>query len=1016
MKKTLFIALFFACLFPFVLNGQTYVSVPYSFGFEDDESQELANWEINPGTKANECNDKWVVGSASKTEGEKGLYISADDGVNCNFGAKSNVQYAYRDFVLPPGYYVVSFDWRSMGCNNAGLYAGIYYTSSLNNLSNVPMEASPNKTSIDNALLNWSEIKNANHVSHWENRIFENLGSSSTYIYSNGSKALRLYFIWVNANKDTTLSTFGACIDNIAINSAECATPTNLTATMIACDTIQVAWEGLCEKYELEYRRLGDKNWNTRRNVTEETYTFTELIEGQYDFRVRGVCNDTIVSAYSYLNNFVIFCPENRCINFVDLYAPTTTCYTGLYRGDSIIESEVYANKGVVDFGSEEKASRHTVNWDQTAFDPRTGNQLPLIPDGEYASVRLGNWNIYSETDAIAYTYHVESDEAAILLLKYAAVLGNPWHETESTKPRFRIEILDERGRSIDPTCGTIDFIGGEKMEGNGWHSAPSDKQGSADYDVCFKEWTTVGLNLTDYAGQDIMIRLTTTDCALGAHYGYAYFTLNCASAKIYSSSCGDEPTVSINAPTGFLYQWYDSKGNPVPDSRGGRSLSLQLESSDTTTYTCRLTSTENPDCYFELSTANIPRYPYAEFSYEYTPSDCKNLVKFTNTSHIVTGQGSSAEHQYNEECEMYEWSFSNGEVSYEKNPTAEFDQAGGNVSATLYAYIAEKACVHDTTIYFTLPAIGDTDTKIDTTICDGTIMQIGDEHSDRMFMAGKEGEYHVAWKSVAGCDSAYTYNLHISTVDSVYMPKDTVICYDQQLVLNGQTYRSNQSGLFIRRLSNRYGCDSIVVTNVNVLEQILPKVSMLDIEGDSQYSGEIHVSGTGFDYYTMNGLRQTTNDITGLNGGEFKLMFYNSAGCTEDTTLYMSEPCRNMIFQRWNDVLSVYNSAAEQRLHPDAPIVTYSAFQWIKDDNDIIGATQSYYYEAGGLDMNSVYQVRAITSEGDIVYSCPFTPQTYSVQETPAAKKVLQDQQLLIIVKGVIFNAQGEKINQNCL
>lgn len=994
------------------LGAQTAITVPYSFGFEEDETQELSNWVLNPGAKASQCKDQWMVGTAAQKEGERSLYISQDGGENCSFGVEPNVQYAYRDFVLPMGYYVISFDWRCMGTENTGFYAGVYYASSLDILSNFPMEANPNKTSIDNSLIKWSELKNERFSSRWKNQLIEYVGASSTRIYSNGKKPMRLYFVWVNGNQDTAMTTVGPCVDNICINSAECAVPADLTATALTCDTLELTWTGVSETYELEFRSQYDKHWNKRSNIKGERVELSDLAEGMYDFRIRGICNDTMVSAYAYLNDYVVFCPERHCINFVDLNAPTTTCYYGTYTGDSITQA-AYSGQGVIDFGGEEKSSRHTVNWDINALDPMTDNMLPKVPQGELASVRLGNWDIYREAEAIVYDYVVDED-ASILLLKYAVVLQDPLHETEATKPRFRIEILDEKGRKIDPTCGEIDFIVGEKMDGNGWHKS-NYKPINGDGNVWYKDWSTIGLNLTDYVGHPIKIRITTTDCSLGAHFGYAYFTLDCAGAKIYSSSCGDESTVSITAPSGFLYQWFDAKGNPVPDERGGRSLSLQLESSDTTTYTCRLTSTENPDCYFELSTANISRYPFAEFSYDYAPKDCKNIVKFNNTSHIYVGQYDFGEHLYDEECEEFEWRFSNGEVSYEKNPVVTFSSEGGEVSATLFSFIANKACVHDTTITFTLPKIGDTENIADTSICDGSILQVGDERSDRVYMVGVDGTYHVTWQSVAGCDSVWVYNLKVLLPDTVYFPHDTTICADQKLVLDGVTYMSDSSGVFVRRLKNRYGCDSLHMTNVVVLPPISPVVTMKDIEGNKQNSGEIHVSGSGFDYYTLNSERHEASDgdIIGLNGGDFLLVFYNAAGCTMDTLLSMNYPCFNLIFSRWNDVLSVYNLNQQRILNPNVAISDYSSFQWLKNGNEIIGATLSYYYEEGGLDEASYYQVKAVNVNGEIIVSCPYYPtENVNWSASSSAQKFIRNNNLVILVNDVLYDAQGEKIN----
>ena len=144
----------------------------------------------------------------------------------------------------------------------------------------------------------------------------------------------------------------------------------------------------------------------------------------------------------------------------------------------------------------------------------------------------------------MVYPYVVDPD-MSLLLLKYAVVLQDPNHNEEQ-QPGFLLEITDEYGVPIDPTCGRAEFYADADAEG--WHST-----GSSGNQITWKDWTTVGLDLTLYVGQTLYIRLSTWDCTQSAHYGYAYFTLDCASAAIRTNSCGDNPTATIEAPEGFL-------------------------------------------------------------------------------------------------------------------------------------------------------------------------------------------------------------------------------------------------------------------------------------------------------------------------------------------------------------------------------------------------------------------------------------------------------------------------------
>ena len=983
-----------------LLSAQS-ISIPYQLGFEESEAAEISNWVLNPGAQASECTDQWVVGEATNNGGKRALYISCNGGEEARFGSKPNIQYAYRDMVLPKGYYVISFDWRCKGgdTGNAGLWAGIAPVSVL-----PAMEAAPGKSVVTGELSKYiiPECMSMSDATRWRNQIITSSGSSAQFISSNGIRPLRLFFIWASANTDTTLQVpLSACIDNIQITSADCGIPSSLEASVINCDSLELRWTGTAAEYALEYKRTGNERWISRTHITRQNLIIENLSEGMYTFRVRGICNDTVESAWRYLNNFVVFCPEKHCLNYVDLEDTLTTlCQFGSFNNP-------YSYEGVIDNGYSDQYSRHSVNWETDMYDARTGYALPLIPPGELASVRLGNWNIGAEAEAISYKFHVDADNAAILLLKYAIVMEDPGHR-EAEQPHFKLEIM--RGDElVDPTCGYVYFAADRDATTPGWHTYEG-KNTRGKIPVCWKEWTTVGLNLEEFDGEDIIIRLTTYDCAQSGHYGYAYFTLGCAAAKIYSNSCAEESEIKINAPEGFSYQWYNNRMQPLAEEQGGKSLTLTLAPSDTTTYTCVLTSTESPDCQFSLSTANYPRTPVAEAEYRYEPSECRNRVRLINHSHIFTQYNGKSEHHYDEKCENYEWTICRlggaDTLRYDdENPLLELPEAGGRYWATLQAYIADGACHGDTTLFFDVPQIGDTHTLIDTTICQGGYIQIGDKYSDSIFYAAEERSYHVAWKSQAGCDSAYTWTLHLHPQDKVYLP-DTTVCAEEPLCIDGDCYKYTTSGNFVRFKTNRFGCDSTIWIPVTVLDSLLPVVVMKDIVGDAEYTGEFRVSGTGYDYYMLNGERHAAADtlLTGLNGGSFVFDFYNDYGCVVTHTEEMTRPCRNMIFQRWGDVLSVYKADKLDGLQ-------LQTFQWQKNGQPIDGATLSYYYEAGGLDLSAQYSVVVSTSDGEETESCPFVPTPYQKPATAGARKMIENQQLVIIVGETKYNAQGIRI-----
>ena len=102
-----------------LLSAQS-VNIPYMMSFEVADSLEWQNWHINEGVNAPSCPDQWMIGTDQKSDGNRSLYISNNNNT-ASFGAARNIQFAYRDFVLPQGNYIVAFDWKCMGAPNATL-------------------------------------------------------------------------------------------------------------------------------------------------------------------------------------------------------------------------------------------------------------------------------------------------------------------------------------------------------------------------------------------------------------------------------------------------------------------------------------------------------------------------------------------------------------------------------------------------------------------------------------------------------------------------------------------------------------------------------------------------------------------------------------------------------------------------------------------------------------------------------------------------------------------------------
>ena len=932
------LSVFLFCSYAYAQNP-VQISVPYSMGFELEDSAKLSQWRLNDGADLSICKERWVIGTAVKTEGKRSLYISYDEGATCTFDTVWNTSYAYFDFTIPSGQYELSFDWRCLGGDETYMCAAVGIAKQMTS-----MDCNYERAEFPDYIQSFAEsgYRVMRGCSRWQH--------VSVPFASNGTRVYRLYFAWRNKNRDSKLpNPVSACVDNIQITTRNCAKPANLEAEVVG-DSVVVTWTGTSAQYCIEYRRYGREKWSVQTGIRDERFVIEGLDEGAYDIRVRGVCNDVDTSAYTYRTSFGVYYPDRHCINYVDLHGEDVVATYGTF-------SNPYANIGVYDtaFTDDPKYWRHTINWDPDEYDPRTGGRLKIVPEEEVASVRLGNWNVGAEGESLSFFYTVDGENASILLLKYAVVLEDPNHGP-ADQPHFNLEILDEWGNLIDYTCGTADFYADSQRPG--WNTFGS---------VTWKDWTTIGLNLDAYDGERLEVRLTTRDCNWSGHFGYAYFTMGCAAAKIVSTSCGDDAQMSIAAPSGFAYEWFDKYDNPVPDSiKSEDGRTLLIDPSDTTTYRCHLTYIEEETCGFDLYSSARPRFPIAEFEWQYEPANCQNRVKFINKSHIMTKFNNVTEHHYDQPCDEYEWDFGNGQVGSEKNPVIIFPNKGGFFNVVLYASIAEGRCVKDTSLIIFLPSIGDKELRIDTTICEGGYIVFGPQY------AGEEREYVNVWKTSAGCDSTVYLNLHLSPQSTEQLP-DTTICAEIPLTIDGQTYKSHESGKFYRFYTNQYGCDSTLWMNVTVLDSILPEITVREMS-DSPNSGAIFIGGAGFDYYTVDGGEpQTADSITGLNGGSYVLEFFNDFGCSVVREAAVSVCMPGWVYQRWGDVLSLKNAEA---LDTDSATHIFTDFQWYKNNEAIAGANLSYLYVAEGLDpADSYYLEMTRVSNGEKLTTCPFRP-----------------------------------------
>ena len=283
--------------------------------------------------------------------------------------------------------------------------------------------------------------------------------------------------------------------------------------------------------------------------------------------------------------------------------------------------------------------NRHTIMRDK-GFDSNTCDKVRVVAPGGRFSARLGNSNIGKEGETLSYTLDV-TEANSLFIYKYAVVLQDPGHKPEE-QPYFRVNLYNESRDLIDTECGSYNVVATSNLPG--FESCGN---------VVFKDWTTVGLNLTPYIGRSITVEFETRDCSLGAHFGYAYVEAYSSALKIKSTYCPNADGVYLSAPIGFEYKW----------DTGETTQRIKIEDPvDGKKYSCELTSATG--CKVIVSTVLTFQEPVIDFK---TSNNCdKAEVVFTNTTSNVDNS-----------INAFHWDFGDGTTSDVENPTHKFPSMG---------------------------------------------------------------------------------------------------------------------------------------------------------------------------------------------------------------------------------------------------------------------------------------------------------------------------------------------------
>lgn len=991
-------------------------SVPYICGFEAED--DMSVWELNPHANIAPGADAWMVGSYTHSAGYNSLYISSD-GTTPVYGTKKNIRIAYLRVKFPETgkqqNYNMSFDWKGGGDDNTHLRIlacpeqfltdiskrgnGYYIDDIVSDTKGVLAKSIADKT-----LSMTTDGKNVLPYlagsQEWKNVYLKDEIKVSS---GNAKLVFAIVFIWINDNASAQTGN-AICIDNLMVGSATEAKPKNL-AVQSNCDdsTIVISWESASKEFSVEWAKEGTATWRRADGLLDGYPDYTHQanncsytvhlrndIEGSYNVRVRGV-NGKDTSMYTVKNSALVYCPYNHCINYFDIdpsVNPTVTCTYGHREGASSYNETPYSNLGIIDFGPASEDSRHTLHTDPTELDPRTDTMLHTVPKGAIGAVRLGNWKSSYEAESMSFDLHVDAT-MSILIVKYAIVLQKPGEGCGD--PEFKMEILDEQGTplSTDDLCGIPNFTYKKAANDPTWHRTKKE-------DVVWKDWTTVGVSLQQYIGQNLKVRFTSIDCGAGGHYGYGYFTLDCASANIETENCGADANIVCNAPEGFSYEWRDETGKIISSEK-----KLDVDAG-MHTYTCKVSFIDDPDCYFEVSTVSAPRFPVPSYICDTIYENCEVKLKFHSTSHVMNKYEGFEKHTTESTNENY-WVItrkSDGKVTESHNwdyvyncyLEGEYPPENGDtiiVACTTYLGI-ENAC--DSTVYDTIPILNfmPRDSVIRYTTCANEPFYFNGEWRNI------DSTYVAITPNFAGCDSVATLYLTVYDLPEDTQLKDS-ICSDDFYRVGPYSY--NTTGIHTSFLKDVHGCDSIVVLDLLVNQRIKasldgyegPDVPYMACADDEDMVLYYEIEEGKYDSITLTfddlghkaGLRDVLisddltrevvipYDVTVVPGYYDAVLSMHQFCCGVKTfpvrigIRYVSA----IVQQKWNDVLAILNAQYNGGY-------TFIGYQWYKDGLPIVGETNPYLYQS--LNTSSEYYVELTRSDGMRITSCPMTPEVH--------------------------------------
>lgn len=225
---------------------------------------------------------------------------------------------------------------------------------------------------------------------------------------------------------------------------------------------------------------------------------------------------------------------------------------------------------------------------------------FPLSAPGGNFSVKVG-----SSTDATASTLSksfVVTNSNPILTYRYAMDILNYPHTTNDAG-RIVIDVFDNNNAAIQCAHYEAFFSTSGGPQGFLISTQPPEGNigGECCYDISYKPWTPLSIDLTPYIGQTVTLKASCNWCVYSVDWVYAYFDFGCSDYQIKQDTTCNAVGALLIAPTDF--QTYSWVGPGIASGQANDSAYVNLPGA----YTVNMTTATGCTISKTITVTNVP-------------------------------------------------------------------------------------------------------------------------------------------------------------------------------------------------------------------------------------------------------------------------------------------------------------------------------------------------------------------------------------------------------------------------